>query len=159
MPQVVLDLGCGVGRLTRSLAKAARLVVGLDYSAAMIERAHKDASGLNTLFVQGSATEMPFASQSFDGIVVSGVLQHIPAGAPIDSACAEIARVVRPHGTILMLEGSTDPVRMHESASNPQHYDLRFYRDRWAGRVALVRSERVVLIEDEYTFSTWVREK
>lgn len=152
----VLDLGCGVGRLTGSLAEHAHFVVGLDHSPRMVERAQRESAQPNILFVTGSAAELPFASGSFDAVVVSAVLQHLP-GELVGAACAEIGRVLRARGTLLLLEGATDPGRMNDSPSSAQHHDVAFYQQLWTGALELEESVPVLLIEDEYVFTRWTR--
>jgi len=153
---ILLDLGCGVGRLTGSLADHARWVIGLDYSRSMVERAQRDSQRPNALFMTGSATDLPFVSETFDCVVVSAVLQHL-SGPAVEGACAEIARVLRGQGTVLLLEGVTESARMHESPSSASHHDVAFYERLWAGTLQLEVSTPVLLIEDEYVFSRWTR--
>src|ERR687895_382664 len=67
----VLDIGCGTGKTTREAARKAAdgSVVGVDHSAAMIERAREltEAGGLhNVTFVHADAQIHSFASESFD---------------------------------------------------------------------------------------------
>lgn len=90
----VLEVGCGTGLLlqrVRAFAKSAR---GVDLSPGMLARAR--ARGLDVL--EGSATDLPFAAESFDVAFSFKVLPHV---RDIERALAEMARVVRPGGTIL----------------------------------------------------------
>jgi SAM-dependent methyltransferase len=105
----VLDLGCGFGRHAyESLRRGAR-VVACDFSLAEL----KDVSGMFAAItdeeaatlpapawggcVNGDGTKLPFADGSFDRIIASEVLEHIPDDG---AAMAELARVLRPGGTI-----------------------------------------------------------
>jgi len=105
----VLDLGCGFGRHAfESLRRGAR-VVACDMSLGEL----KDVSGMFAAIVDdeaatlpapawggaanGDATRLPFAEESFDRIIASEVLEHVPDD---DAAFAELARVLRPGGTI-----------------------------------------------------------
>lgn len=105
----VLDLGCGFGRHAfESLRRGAR-VVACDMSLAELkdvsamlgaitvgEAATLPASASGTA-ANGDATRLPFADGSFDRIIASEVLEHVPDD---DAAFAELARVLRPGGTI-----------------------------------------------------------
>ncbi len=97
--RLVLDLGCGKGRFARVLAARGARVVGLDVSAAMLDQA--DGSSLQR--VQGSARRLPFASAIFEAAVAVEVFEHIEPAA-LDAAFAEAARVLRPGGTLVIVD-------------------------------------------------------
>jgi ubiquinone/menaquinone biosynthesis C-methylase UbiE len=91
----VFEAGCGTGLLLREAAAVARSAVGLDLSRGMLTPAR--ARGLTV--IQGSLTEVPVPSASFDLVYCMKVLAHIP---PIERAVAELARLVRPGGHLLL---------------------------------------------------------
>ena len=91
----VFEAGCGTGLLLREAAGVARSAVGLDLSRGMLAPAR--ARGLRV--VQGSLTDVPLPSESFDLVYSMKVLAHIP---PIERAVAELARLVRPGGHLLL---------------------------------------------------------
>ena len=91
----VFEAGCGTGLLLREAAAVARSAVGLDLSRGML-RAARDR-GLRV--VQGSLTDVPLPSASFDVVYSMKVLAHVP---PIERAVAELARLVRPGGHLLL---------------------------------------------------------
>ncbi|RJL31034.1 methyltransferase domain-containing protein [Bailinhaonella thermotolerans] len=67
----VLDVACGPGNFTRELARAAGpdgLVVGLDASPPMLERAVAGTSARNVAYVRGDAVELPFSPRTFDAV-------------------------------------------------------------------------------------------
>ncbi len=102
-----LDIGCGAGRLLRDLAPRAGSVVGVDAFAAMLTRARERAEQLglgNVSFVEASASKLPFPDESFDRIVLANLLFYLPD--PV-MALREAARLLRPSGTIVLLEPST----------------------------------------------------
>ena len=111
-PYALLDVGCGGGHLSFTLASLVARAVALDASPAMLStvRAAAAERGLSNLgTVQGSATALPFADASFD-VVASRYSAHhwtdLPAGL------AEMVRVLRPGGHLLMIdtEGYDDPL-------------------------------------------------
>lgn len=81
--RLILDAGCGNGKLTATVASYGAEVVGMDLSRS-IERAAANAersAGPNAPlihFVQGNILEPPFAPATFDHIHTSGVLHHTP---------------------------------------------------------------------------------
>lgn len=98
--ETVLDLGCGVGRLTRALAARAAHVHGLDVSAEMLALARRHLADLpNVSLHQGDGTDLaPIADGSVDGVVSLVVFQHIPDPAVTLGYVREIGRVLRPGG-------------------------------------------------------------
>lgn len=90
----VLEVGCGTGLILERLRAVAASAVGLDLSPGMLRTAR--ARGLDV--VQGVATALPFANQSFDLVCSFKVLAHVP---DIRTALAEMARVCASGGTVL----------------------------------------------------------
>ena len=88
----VLDIGCGTGRHTLWLAQAGSEVTGIDFSEAMLAKAHKKTKGYSIdLIVHDLHQRLPFEAGQFDMVVSGLVLEHI-----VDLAYyfSEIARVL-----------------------------------------------------------------
>jgi ubiquinone/menaquinone biosynthesis C-methylase UbiE len=96
----ILDVGCGSGIQTVVLAGHADEVTGIDISEEFVNIARKKCEKLpNVRFRIENACRLPFADDSFDGIVSYGdVISHIVVG--YEQALAEMARVVKPGGWI-----------------------------------------------------------
>ena len=94
----VLDVGAGEGQVARELVAGGCEVVGIDPIQAQVEAAVERAGG--PLYLRSSADGLPFADESFDGVVACLVFEHIDA---VDEAFAEVARVLRPGGRFLFL--------------------------------------------------------
>jgi SAM-dependent methyltransferase len=94
--ETVLDAGCGQGVLALLLAARGFQVTGMDISVPNIERANMEAAaqGLadKVTFLQGDAEQLPFPDKSFDVVVSSHVLEHVPN---FDKGFAELCRVAR----------------------------------------------------------------
>ncbi|GAB4110090.1 MAG: hypothetical protein OHK0013_45930 [Sandaracinaceae bacterium] len=91
----VLEVGCGTGLVLERVAPVARRAEGVDLSPGML--AHARARGLSVR--EGDATKLPFADESFDLAYAFKVLAHVP---DVDRAIAEMFRVVRPGGHVLV---------------------------------------------------------
>ena len=94
-----LDVGCGNGAFTEVLmARAAPAsVVGLDPSDGQIAFARERAGAKTAEFRVGDAQALPFGDDSFDAAMMALVISFVPDPA---KAVAEMARVVRPGGTV-----------------------------------------------------------
>lgn len=91
----VLDAGCGTGRYVAAVtARGAAAVVGVDFSPEMLARV--STPGARRLL--GDLTALPVASASVD-VVVSGLALNDVAD--LTAAIAELARVLRPRGTLV----------------------------------------------------------
>jgi SAM-dependent methyltransferase len=94
----ILDVGTGEGQVARLLAAQGSSVVGVDPTHNQVVEAV--ARGGGPCYLRGGAAELPFASASFDAAVACLVFEHIDA---MDSAIAELARVVRPGGRFVFM--------------------------------------------------------
>ncbi|HEX4719612.1 MAG TPA: methyltransferase domain-containing protein [Thermoleophilaceae bacterium] len=116
---VIVDVGCGVGRLTRPLAERVRQVIALDVSSEMLTRARELNSELdNVEWVHGDGeTLAPLADGSVDACVSHVVFRHIPDPAITLGYVREMGRVLRPGG-FAAFELSNDPTP-HRDAGRP----------------------------------------
>jgi SAM-dependent methyltransferase len=96
----VVEIGCGVGRLTRVLARRAESVVALDVSAEMLARAREANPELaNVRWVHGEGTTLAEVGDcAADGVFSHVVFQHIPDPAITLGYVSEMGRVLRPGG-------------------------------------------------------------
>ncbi len=97
----LLEIGCGMGRLTRVLAEHAREVIALDVSPEMIARAREHNDGVldNVTWTVGDGTTLGVVGDaSVDGCFSHVVFQHIPDPAITLGYIREIGRVLTPGG-------------------------------------------------------------
>lgn len=102
----ILDVGTGEGQVARRLAapptgepvERPRVVIGVDPIRAQVTTAVERGGGPR--YGLAGAEALPFADDSFDGVVACLVFEHIDA---LDDALAEVARVLRPGGRFLFL--------------------------------------------------------
>jgi ubiquinone/menaquinone biosynthesis C-methylase UbiE len=146
-----LDSGTGSGALAFALAPHVREVVGVDIVPELLEQARKRAERFpNVTFVEGDSTKLPFEYGSFDLAGTLRTLHHIPRP---ELAMAELVRVTRPRGRVLVIDqiAPVDPLaaaelNRFERARDPSHsraladVDLR----------GLFESNGLVLIRAEY---------
>ncbi len=98
----VLDIGCGNARDIARIATCGGNVIGVDISEGMVAAARMEVArmGLQGITLQiGDATRLNFPDASFDKVLCSEVIEHIP-DAP--KALREICRVLKPGGTLVL---------------------------------------------------------
>lgn len=105
---IVLDLGAGFGRHAFETARRGASVVAADLAltemvqtrdtfAAMHEAGQLPGPGLTAAVVQANGLSLPFADCSFDRVIASEVLEHVPDDLAV---MAELFRVLRPGGRL-----------------------------------------------------------
>ncbi len=125
----LLDLGCGFGRHAYQAARLGAEVVALDAGAdevrsvldtfgAMAEAGEIDIDKARVGAVRGDALRLPFPDASFDRVIASEVLEHIPDD---EAAMAELARVLRPGGSMAVTVPRCGPEFVNWALSNEYH--------------------------------------
>src|SRR5262244_3840136 len=98
--QLVLDLAAGTGTSSRAFTAAGARCVACDFSLGMLRAgARKPAARVS--FVAGDALAVPFRDQSFDAVTISFGLRNV---VDPDAALAEMLRVTRPGGRLVICE-------------------------------------------------------
>lgn len=96
----VLDVGCGTGALAERLSRSGYHVVGVDPSPGMLEVMRARAPEIEAVRAPGSA--LPFAGEEFDLVVSVATMHHIAEAGEIRRTVAEMVRVCRPDGRIVI---------------------------------------------------------
>lgn len=101
-PRRILDLATGSGDLAAALARACpgAVVVGADFCLPMLEEARKKQV---PFLVQADGLQLPFGDEQFDALTVAFGLRNM---ASWDGALKEMARVLRPGGTVVVMDFS-----------------------------------------------------
>jgi 2-polyprenyl-3-methyl-5-hydroxy-6-metoxy-1,4-benzoquinol methylase len=96
----ILELGCGSGSYTRELVRAGARVTATDYAPSQLAQARRNLGDLGRAvrFRLEDAQSLSFRDRSFDKVLCSEVLEHLPRP---ELAVAEAARVLRPGGLLV----------------------------------------------------------
>jgi SAM-dependent methyltransferase len=120
----LLDLGCGGGRHAFEAARRGARTVALDADlaevegvAAMMAALAEEAPTQGTV-VGGDALRLPFSDAAFDRVVAAEVLEHLPDDG---AAMAELARVLRPGGTLAVTVPAWLPERLCWALTEDYH--------------------------------------
>ncbi|MFB4348599.1 class I SAM-dependent methyltransferase [Microbacterium sp. CR_7] len=100
---VALDLGAGTGKFTEHLVDRADRVIAVEPSAAMLDVLREKLPGVEAL--AGNAEQIPVGDAAVDVVAVAQAFHWFDRVR----ACAEIARVLRPGGTLGLLWNRSDP--------------------------------------------------
>ncbi|MEK9131424.1 MAG: class I SAM-dependent methyltransferase [Patescibacteria group bacterium] len=96
----ILDLACGQGYFSRILHEAGAMVHGVDASSDLIARAKKQSSPAVEFHTCQSDNLLGIAQNSFDAVICILAIQNIEK---LNETCAEVARVLKPGGTVVVV--------------------------------------------------------
>lgn len=155
----ILDLAAGTASSSASLAASGADVVAADFSPGMLAEGKRRHGHLTNLsFVEADAMILPFADDEFDAVTMSYGLRNVQHPK---RALAELYRVTKPGGRLVINEFSTPPGKAFRGL-------YRFYNSQILPRVARVAgtngdaydylNESIKDWPDQRTFSSWIRE-
>jgi ubiquinone/menaquinone biosynthesis C-methylase UbiE len=145
----VLEAGCGVGAQTLTLARNSQgaEITAIDISEASLAEARKklDSGGIaNVTLRQGDIFRLPFEAASFDHVFVCFVLEHL--ADPVE-ALKCLKNIIRPDGTITVIEGDHGSVYFHpESRYARRAIDSQIALQTMEGGNALIGRELYPLL-------------
>ncbi|ACL57541.1 class I SAM-dependent methyltransferase [Methylobacterium nodulans] len=97
----LLDVGCGVGLMHPLILPYLSRLAGADTSREAVDRARHDNPGVD--YRHCSKGNLPWPSASFDAVLAVCVIHHVPPSER-DNLVAEMRRVTRPGGLVIMIE-------------------------------------------------------
>ncbi len=97
-----LDVCCGTGDITLSIAQMGVETVGVDFSSGMLEQARqRNTASVQATFVEADALQLPFGDNEFDLVTIAYGLRNL---AEFEAGLQELARVLKPGGRMLVLD-------------------------------------------------------
>ena len=101
---MILDVGSGRGLFAKQLAESGFSVIGLDFEGNIIRKTNEEIKNWGLVgklkFVEGSALDIPFVDNSFDGVCDFGLMENLYKEDWMEYA-NEISRVLKPGGFYL----------------------------------------------------------
>ncbi|HVI06255.1 MAG TPA: metalloregulator ArsR/SmtB family transcription factor [Sphingomicrobium sp.] len=99
----LVDIGTGTGRMIELLGPRSEQAIGIDRSSEMLRlaRVKLEAAGIQSSLRQGDMYALPLPDRSADNVIIHQVLHYAHSPA---AAIAEAARVLAPHGTLLVVD-------------------------------------------------------
>ncbi len=129
--QRVLDAGCGIGRISRALARRSAAVTALDFAfprLLYLRAAAAPAQRSRLQLAQADVTALPFRDASFDLIVCTQVLEHVPDPAGRRALLACFHRLLAPAGRLLLTAYNySEPWRRRGEPREGRHATGIFY--------------------------------
>jgi len=114
----VVDLACGEGFGSAMLAESARQVIGIDISESAVRHARSRYRAQNLSFLCADAAKLPLADRCADVVVSFETIEHLADQAGM---MAEIRRVLRPGGFLVMSSPNTEVYSQRQSHVNEFH--------------------------------------
>ncbi len=151
---IILDYGCGTGRLMEFMARDFKKVFGVDISRTMIEEARERLENLmNVYLAETDGQHIPLPDSSIDIVFSYLVFQHIKEREMVEGAFAEIFRILKPNGIFKVLMRSDKQKDMgrwwsgveYDESSIKEVYDTAGFK--------LLNLEQV----DKYAFWLWLQ--
>jgi len=133
----VLDVGCGSGIFTHLLHHRGYAATGLDISPKLLDLARRKYPDI--VFIEGDVENLPFDDASADGVLLSGIVHHLPDPR---QCAAEVYRVLRPGGRFVAF----DPNR-----ANPFMYLYRDPTSPLYSSIGVTENERPMRAEEVAT--------
>lgn len=155
----ILDLGAGTASSSASLAASGAEIVAADFSAGMLEEGRRRHGELpNLSFVQADAMDLPFGDAEFDAVTMSYAIRNVNDPKKV---LAELFRVTKPGGRLVITEFSTPPSKLFRGF-------FGFYNSQVLPRIARVASSNAEAYDylnesikdwpEQKTFASWIRE-
>ena len=131
----VLEVGCGTGSLTLKAKEYTGLegeVVGIDASPEALDIARDKAAraGMSITFQHALIEDIPYPDDQFDVVLSSFMIHHLPSDDARRQGLAEVYRVLRPGGRLLILDGESSNRKLPQMMEEVGFTDVEVDR-RW----------------------------
>lgn len=147
---VVLEIGCGSGRITKTLSRLFKHVVAVDISPTMLEKARVFVSSDNVTFVESNGADVPVQPETIDLAFSYIVYQHFSSADAIEESFRGVCRALRPRGIFkTQIRGQPHPDSRHWSWG--PHYD-----EAAAARLAASTGFRILSASGAGSRSYWL---
>lgn len=138
----VLEIGCGVGYLTKVIADKGARITSIDVSFDLIRAAKSKVTSSKIIFLLQDACNLGLADNSFDAVIGSSVLHHLE----VEKALKEFYRVLKPGGCMYFTEPNMmNPqiaiqknINFIKKISGDSAYETAFFS--WRLRKTLIRN-------------------
>lgn len=151
----ILDIAAGTGTSSAALQRHGARVVAVDFSPGMVEEGRRKHPKIE--FIQADAATLPFGDNEFDAVAISFGLRNI---ADPRLALAEMYRVLKPGGRVVVCEFSKPPIAIFRAGYNAY---LRYVMPLVADRVSSnpdaysYLAESIKAWPDQGELSQWIR--
>jgi SAM-dependent methyltransferase len=142
----VVDIGCGGGGLVRALTGLGARVIGVEISERQLATAVARDGGSSARYLVGRGEDLPLDDRSVDVAVFMRTLHHVPA-AEQPAALREAARVVRPGGSVYVVEPLAEGDYFELVSMVEDEVEVRAAAQRALGDAAQAGLERATIVE------------
>jgi len=109
----VLEIGCGIGRITEFFIEKFEQIFGVDIAKTMIENAKKRILNPRYHFLETDGKTLPFPDKMFDLVFSHAVFHHMPSREIIEANFREVLRVLVPNGLFKVQLRSTPTSKLN----------------------------------------------
>jgi ubiquinone/menaquinone biosynthesis C-methylase UbiE len=124
---VVVEIGCGTGRVTRPLSSRCGTIWALDHSFDSLKLARAKVGDDRVRFVQADAGYLPLRSGIADRALSCQMLEHLPTAALRERAVAEAGRVLKPGGVFVASAYWHSPLTRLVGDKQGHHSGMMYY--------------------------------
>lgn len=160
---VILEVGCGVGRLSYNLLPYVKKIVGIDISRRLLEIAKqkkRNIENIDFIYLKKEG-KFPLKNEQFDGILTFTVLQHIVNDNKFKRTLSEISRVIKKGGILISYENTATSSNFrkyrHIKFRNPEQYFIEMYKLGFILEYCKIMPQPKDVIKQRHTLFIWKR--
>ena len=156
----IIDVGCGSGKMVEAISKRLGIngeIIGLEPSKYLIENCKKNNLNRNVKFVQGIMEEIPYPNKSFDIVLSSLAIHHVPRKAK-QKAFKEFNRILKENGRLLILDHGKPNNWILKIILFPMRWNILEYQaENFRGEIPGMIEEVFGNVEEKDKFYGWVK--